>query len=245
MPKSLIVMGVIVVGGAVVAALAVTYFVATRDRNEAETRQQTPAEETSPTAGDHRDRTLQRSVNLPVARPGRRPRGKRHCRLSGGVPASPSADLASAATGSVPTSRVRRPPEPATSQSRWTPEDSDRLRKDRERSRYRLPSQWRIRALEASADESLHPTDAQRKEIDSVAEWLQGESQERLADILAEQQELRGRLSALYRQRAVIQKEIDGKFIEALRDVMSPEQMEIIEGKRRAVLPHPKDFEAP
>jgi hypothetical protein len=245
MPKSLIAMVVIVVLVAV-AASAVTYVVTTRGRNEAETGQQEIADGASPannSAADPRGRTLRRPSERPVARAGERPAGKRHRRLSDTPGTTPSADSPSSATGSTLTPRVRRTPgSTPASPNPLTPEDA---RDARERSLYRLPSVWRIRVLEASADESLHPTDAQRKEIDSVTRWLQEESKERLADTLDEQKELQGRLNELYRQRAAIQKEIDGKFIEAIRGVMSPEQMAIIEGKRRAVLPHPKDQGTP
>ena len=59
-------------------------------------------------------------------------------------------------------------------------------------------------------------------------------AQASLEDIVAEEEQLRDQMQELYRKRAAVQNQLDAEYKDMLRTMLTAEQMEVVEGRRKA-----------
>jgi hypothetical protein len=132
---------------------------------------------------------------------------------------------------------VERAPDrlPRRSIERMTPEErADRERRQQDHALYRLPSAYRAQMLERTTDPQLQVTSDQQARLAAIEAQMLERSREALGDVIAEHQELMAELQELSRRRSEIQQQLEAEYRSALRDVLTAEQMEVIEGRRKA-----------
>jgi len=123
-----------------------------------------------------------------------------------------------------------------------------RMEQRRDRRRYELPSDRRLRSLERTRDEALRLSDAQREQIEALKDVMKPQIEAAMQEIWAKQEELRERASQLMEEgkreeaRAVwqefgplreqaneIQAPLDEQYKTSLAGILSPEQVEVLE----------------
>ncbi len=108
-----------------------------------------------------------------------------------------------------------------------------RMEKVRKETIYGLRSAYTLKRLERADDEDLQLTPYQKEEVDLVRERMRLKAEAALGDLLEEEMELQEKLREIYRERSAIQQGLDAEFRDQLQAVLTPEQYEVIEGRRK------------
>jgi len=113
-------------------------------------------------------------------------------------------------------------------------EHYDRMRRYRQQAMYRLPASYGVMRLEQATDPELRPADDVLEQIAQVREQMQIKAKASLEDLVAEEEQLRNQMQQLYRKRAAVQSQLDAEYKDMLRTMLTAEQMEVVEGRRKA-----------
>lgn len=111
--------------------------------------------------------------------------------------------------------------------------EAERARQLREESLYRLPSDYRLRALEYARSDSLKLTDEQKEQVRQVAEKMLVKSKAELEGTMRELEQSQAAIQELYRRRSEVQQGLDQQYMDQLRTILTPEQLEVVEGRAK------------
>jgi len=111
---------------------------------------------------------------------------------------------------------------------------AERMRRFREQAMYRLPTSYGVMRLERSSAEDLKPTEEQLEQLSQLKEQMRIRAQASLEDIVGQEEQLRSQMQELYRKRASVQSQLDAEYKDMLRVMLTADQMEVVEGRRKA-----------